>query len=87
MDVVSLRSGERWQERLEEEITKRDVLYLFWSTAASQSTWVDREWRMALRTKGLDGIDPVPLETPDKAPPPQELAGLHFNEWTLQIRR
>src|SRR5262249_35737413 len=29
MDVVALRSGERWQERLEEEITGRDVLYLF----------------------------------------------------------
>ena len=87
MDVVALRSGERWQERLEEEITGRDVLYLFWSGAASRSTWVEREWRTALRTKGLDGIDPVPLETPDMAPPPPELASLHFNQWTLQIRR
>jgi HEAT repeat protein len=86
MDVMSLRSGEHWQDRLEAEIAKRDVLYLFWSTAARTSVWVEREWRTALRTKGLNGIDPVPLETPDKAPPPAELTGLHFNQWTLQIR-
>ncbi len=87
MDVGALRSGERWQERLQEEISGRDVLYLFWSGAASRSTWVEHEWRTALRTKGLGGVDPVPLETPDTAPPPPELADLHFNEWTLQIRR
>jgi HEAT repeat protein len=86
MDVMALRSGERWQDRLEAEIAKRDVLYLFWSSAARASVWVEREWRTALRTKGLNGIDPVPLETPDKAPPPPELTGLHFNQWTLQIR-
>jgi hypothetical protein len=86
MDAVSLRSGERWAERLEAEIVKRDVLYLFWSATAQRSHWVDREWRMALRTKGLDGISPVPLETADVAPPPTELASLHFNEWTLQMR-
>ena len=87
LDVMSLRSGERWKERLEAEITERDVLYLFWSSAARQSPWVEREWRTALRAKGLDGIEPVPLETPDKAPPPIELASLHFNQWTLQLRR
>jgi hypothetical protein len=87
MDVMSLRSGERWEERLESEILNRDVLYLFWSAAARRSPWVDREWRIALQAKGLDGIDPVPLESPDTSPPPQELASLHFNEWTLQVRR
>ena len=86
MDVVSLRSGERWEELIEAEIVSRDVLYLFWSKAASQSTWVNREWRIAYQAKGLAGIDPVPLEAPDAAPPPPELAALHFNEWTLQVR-
>ena len=87
VDVMSLRSGERWEERLEQEILNRDVLYLFWSGAARRSPWVDREWRIALRTKGLDGIDPVPLEPPHISPPPQELASLHFNEWTLHFRQ
>jgi HEAT repeat protein len=86
VDVMSLRSGERWEERLEQEILNRDVLYLFWSGAARRSPWVDREWRIALRTKGLDGIDPVPLDPPHVAPPPTELASLHFNEWTLHFR-
>ena len=86
LDVLSLRSGDQWQERVEAEIAERDAFYLFWSAAARASTWVDREWRIALKTKGLDAIDPVPLQTPDKAPPPQELASLHFNQWTLQLR-
>jgi hypothetical protein len=86
LDVASLRSGEDWQQRLEDEIVRRDVFYLFWSYAAAQSKWIDWEWRTALRTKGMDYIDPVPLEPPDKAPPPTELSKLHFNEWTLHYR-
>jgi HEAT repeat protein len=87
LDVVSLRSGERWEERLESAILERDVLYLFWSRAARASQWVDKEWRTAYRARGLDGIEPVPLEPPDVSPPPPELSGLHFSDWTLQVRR
>lgn len=85
-DVASLRSGENWEERIKEEIAARDIFYLFWSLAASQSLWVEREWRTALSTRGITGIDPVPLESPDKVPPPPELAALHFNDWTLAYR-
>jgi hypothetical protein len=83
LDVVSLRSGERWEPRLTQEIRNSDIFYLFWSVAASRSIWVEREWRIALAAKGLDFIDPVPLEPPSKVPPPAELAALHFNDWTL----
>lgn len=86
LDVTSLRSGEYWQIRLEEEIVTRDIFYLFWSVASRESSWVDWEWRTAMRTKGLDHIEPVPLDSPNKAPPPPELATLHFNEWTLFFR-
>lgn len=86
VDIVSIRSGENWARRLEAEIERRGAFYLFWSEAASRSEWVEREWRTALRLKGLDGIDPVPLESPKKAPPPAELRALHFNEWTLACR-
>ena len=86
LDVVSLRSGERWEDRIEQEIAQREVFYLFWSRAATQSKSVEWEWRTALRTKGLDHIDPVPLDSPRDAPPPQELSGLHFNDWTLSIK-
>jgi hypothetical protein len=87
LDVASLRSGENWENRLVNEIKVRDIFYLFWSDAASKSTWVEKEWRTALSTRGLSFIDPVPLESPDKVPPPRELASLHFNEWTLSFYR
>jgi hypothetical protein len=86
LDVAALRSGEDWKERLRHEIEVRDIFYLFWSQAASRSQWVEREWRLALEARGLDFIDPVPLDPPTKAPPPPELSDLHFNEWTLAYR-
>jgi hypothetical protein len=88
VDVASLRSGDQWTERLRAEIETRNVLYLFWSRAASRSEWVEREWRIALKKHGLDFIDPVPLESPDLVPPPIELGGeLHFNDWMLAYMR
>ncbi len=86
LDIASLRSGENWEKRLNEEIAIRDIFYLFWSRAASRSRWVQKEWRTALSTKGIDYIDPVPLVSPSEVPPPAELASLHFNEWTLPYR-
>jgi hypothetical protein len=85
LDVVTLRAGDRWEERVREEIASRDVFYLFWSMAASISHWVAGEWRLALTTRGLDYISPVPLVSPAAVPPPPELAALHFNDWTLAL--
>lgn len=86
-DVKSLRSGDHWEDLIRNEIKARDVLLLFWSRAAQKSRWVKTEWRIALADKGVDGINPVPLERPSKAlKPPRELKALHFDEWTLAIR-
>ncbi len=82
-DVESLRSGVDWQKALLAEIERRDVLYLCWSTSASKSEWVDREWRYALSINGVDGIEPVPLEPPSVCPPPEELKSKHFNDRIL----
>jgi len=79
--------GELERERLQQEIVSRDVLYLFWSRAASKSQWVEIEWRTALASKGLEHIDPVPLEPGDVTPPPPELTTLHFNDWTLAFEK
>jgi hypothetical protein len=87
LDVLSLRSGEDWAERLWRVIPENDVFYLFWSANASQSRWVKKEWRCALKTRGLDFIDPVPLVSPKLVPPPRELAKKHFNDWTLALKR
>jgi hypothetical protein len=48
---------------------------------------VEKEWRCALEARGIDFIDPVPLESPDIAPPPIELVELHFNDWELAYQR
>ena len=86
LDVVSLRAGEQWQLRLEQEIADRDAFFLFWSRAAIRSEWVEREWRKAIELRGVGFVRPVPLELPDVAPPPAELAHLHFGDWTLRLR-
>ncbi len=85
MDVQGLRTGDNWEEILYAEIQRRDVLYLCWSHSASQSKWVDREWRYALNQKGEEGIQLVALEPPDKCPPPEELRNMHFNDPLLFI--
>ncbi len=87
LDVARLRSGQRWEDELYQEIARRDSLYLFWSLAASRSEWVEREWRFAMTRHGVEFIDPVPLVSPAEAPPPPELASLHFNDWLLAFRK
>jgi type VI secretion system ImpA family protein len=83
VDIVDLRSGEQWEHRLRQAIGESDVFYLFWCTHARASEWVDREWRYAYEQRGLEFIDPVPLEPPHNAPPPDELRAKHFNDvWT-----
>jgi hypothetical protein len=80
IDVDSLRSGTYWEQEIERRIPESDVFYLFWSRRARQSVWVEKEWRLAYSAKGLDFIDPVPLESPELAPPPPELAAKNFRE-------
>lgn len=83
LDVLSLRSGEDWEKRIKEEIPRADIFFLFWSRNAKQSSWVDAEWRLAYDQKGIGFIEPVPLETPDIAPVPDELQSKHFNDLLL----
>ncbi len=86
-DVASLRSGQDWASEIERMIAASDVFYLFWSLNARSSVWVEKEWRAALGTGRPDFIDPVPLQSPEEAPPPPELASLHFNDWMLAFQR
>jgi|GEM_PF-2144657 len=83
MDMLSLFSGQDWEQELWRVIPTSDVFYLFWSKNAKKSEWVEKEWRCALQTRGIDFIDPVPLDSPDEVPPPPELASKHFNDWVL----
>ena len=87
MDIVNLRAGELWEQALWREIPARDIFYLFWSEHAARSEYVEKEWRYALQTKGIDFIDPVPLVSPDVVKPPPELAGKHFNDSLLAFMK
>jgi TIR domain len=80
VDVVDIRSGQNWEQELIQRISESDVFYLFWCHHAMASDWVSKEWRLALSAKGEDFIDPIPLESPQLAPPPKELADKHFND-------
>lgn len=87
LDCLSLHPGETWKPKLEQEIQCRDVLLLFWSIHAKTSQWVEWEWRRALHHKGLQGIEPHPLDPVDEAKPPDELSDLQFSDRHMLIRR
>jgi type VI secretion system ImpA family protein len=87
LDVMSLRSGLNWEQELWRVIPASDIFYLFWSSFAKRSEWVEKEWRCALRERGIGFIDPIPLQPPEESPPPQELSSLHFNDPILPYRR
>ena len=72
--------GRIGNESLQSIFRQSDVFYLFWCRHAMKSDWVDKEWHWALAAKGQDFIDPVPLQKPELAPPPKELAAKHFND-------
>ncbi|MCK4613989.1 MAG: toll/interleukin-1 receptor domain-containing protein [Thermoplasmata archaeon] len=87
IDMLSLRSGQNWEQEIRKIIPSKDIFYLFWSGNAKRSHWVEKEWRCALEMKGLDFIDPVPLVSPEIVPPPEELSAKHFDDWTLAFMR
>jgi hypothetical protein len=80
VDALDLRAGEGWKPGIEREISLRERVFLFWSRHARGSQWVDFEWRLARKLKGIDAIDPVPLDDAHGAPPPLELAALCFDD-------
>ncbi len=75
-DAPALRSGDDWRERIEREMGRSERLFLFWSATAAESPWVDFEWRLMLRRRGLAAIDALLLDPPRRAPLPPELADL-----------
>jgi len=58
-------------------------MFLFWSSAAKASEWVQKEWRYGLEKKGEDYIRPIIIEGPPPPEPPQELKHLHFADRLL----
>lgn len=80
-DVVSLRAGEVWDQRLLDMIKQADVFQLFWSWNALASPLVREEWQQALALNRPYFVRPVYWEEPlpeQSGLPPEQLRRLHF---------
>lgn len=87
LDCLSLRTGDRYETVLMEQIRQRDLFLLFWSKAASESKWVRKELNTALDTKGEDCLQVHPLNSFSDAPVPERLRHLHFGDLLMDLRR
>jgi hypothetical protein len=82
-DVVALRAGERWRERLPELIAEADIFQLFWSSNSMRSRYCREEWEYALSlgrplfVRPFYWEDPRPSDPASGLPPPT-LAALQF---------
>jgi hypothetical protein len=86
VDCLSLHPSEKWKIKLEKEIIARELFLLFWSRNAKKSKYVTWEWKTALDNKGINAIQIQPLESEIEAPPPEELASLHFGDPCMILR-
>ncbi len=89
-DLLSLEPGERWEQKLYEQIDRCDVFYLFWSTHAKASKWVTQEIEYALARSaaspnGEPDIIPVIIEGPPPPTPPDTLKDIHFNDSLIYV--
>lgn len=83
-DVVDLRSGDIWQQRLLEMINEANIFQLFWSEHSAKSVNVEKEWRHALALNRERFIRPVYWEMP--CPQwPRELSHIHFGRLTFGL--
>lgn len=85
LDIINMRKSEKFEPRLYAEIEKRDLFYLFWSRNAAASEWVSKELDYALKTKGKEAIEIIPLELPDVCPPPKGLEDLNSSNILLYL--
>jgi hypothetical protein len=82
-DVLALRSGERWRDRLPELIEEADIFQLFWSSNSMRSRYCREEWEHALALRRPFFVRPLYWEDPlpqDQALglPPGALRELEF---------
>ena len=84
-DIDKIQSGDYWEDILKQSIDESDILYLCWSDNARKSEWVYKEWKYSFDSKGIESIEPIPIEPPDVCPPPEELKSKHFNSRLIYI--
>jgi hypothetical protein len=90
IDVLKLRPGDIWNPKIFRAIDESDLFVVIWSKNASDSEWVKKESRYALRRykqHGSPDFVPIPVEGPPIASVPRGLQARHFNDELLgQIR-
>jgi len=91
-DVIALRSGEQWRERLLRLIEEADVFQLFWSSNSMRSPYCREEWEHALALGRPFFVRPFYWEDPrpeDRANglPPVALDALEFAKVTFLAGR
>ena len=91
-DVVDVRAGERWQERLRELIEEAEIFQLFWSSNSMRSQYCQREWEYALSLPRKSFVRPFYWEDPRPADPanglpPPALDALQFVKVSLYAAR
>jgi hypothetical protein len=90
-DLIDIRAGEVWDERLEDMIRRADIFQLFWSWNSMRSPFVRREWEYALSLRRPHFVRPTYWEEPfpESRPeglPPQALQALQFERVQLDWR-
>ncbi len=84
-DFITLEPGQQWESGIRQAIDQSDVIFLFWSKAASESVEVKKEILYAMARHGgnenaLPAILPVIIEGPPPPAPPTDLKFLHFDD-------
>jgi TIR domain-containing protein len=90
IDVVDLRPGNKWNQKIFAAIDGSDLFVVIWSKNARDSKWVIEESLYALERYNRyrsPYFRPIPVEGPPIASVPGVLRDIHFNDELLgQIR-
>jgi hypothetical protein len=85
-DLLTLEPGDDWEKTIYRYLDQSDAVFLFWSSNAKKSEWVEKELRYALsRKEAAPAIVPIIIETPAPLPPPDYLQSLHFNDKIMYL--
>jgi hypothetical protein len=85
-DLLTLEPGDDWEKTIYQYLDRSDAVFLFWSSHAKRSEWVEKELRYVLsRKEGAPEIVPIIIEAPAPLPPPDYLKSLHFNDKIMYL--
>ena len=85
-DLLTLEPGDDWEKTIYQYLDRSDAVFLFWSSHAKKSEWVEKELRYVLsRQEAAPEIVPIIIEAPPPLPPPDYLKSLHFNDKIMYL--